>query len=50
MKDTTCKFVVRIHPHTNNWSDCFKKPSTIVVSNPTVPDAQYAKIKGIYLK
>ena len=49
IKDTTCKFVSRIHPHTYSWSDCYKKPST-VSSSTTAQDAQYAKIKGIYLK
>ena len=45
IKDTTCRRLSRIHPHNNNWSDCFKKNSTILA--PNEQDAQYAVIKGI---
>ena len=46
IKDTTCRRLSRIHPHTNPWTDCFKKTSTLL-SALFLQDAQYAIIKGI---
>ena len=47
IKDTTCKRLVRIHPHTDSWTDCYRKPSTILSNTTNQQDAQYAIIKGI---
>ena len=46
IKDTTCRRLLRLHPHTNSWSDCYKKTSTTLTTT-TQQDAQYAVIKGL---
>ena len=46
IKETTCRRLSRLHPHTNSWSDCYKKTSTTLTTT-TQQDAQYAVIKGL---
>jgi hypothetical protein len=45
IEDKTCKRLIRIHPHYNTWTNCFKKNSTIISNTPPI-DGQFAIIKG----